>query len=244
MSGPSAESVSSSAPTSAATAPSSGGGLAIVLVASGLMVLAALVAFLVLVGGKGVDGAALLSERLGVRDVGANYAIVESREVPFGSRLVVLEDASQPEPTGSAAAAAPAETASDAPKFDWKAVSIPTTTTGPRRLVFVFPSDTQRGHESVADTLRTISWTDLDDLGPEGGRVLVARDTLAWRGYDAAWVHVREFERGGAFRDSMQVDLSTASAPCLLTATWPRGVGASRDAFVALLDRLGAKRAP
>lgn len=230
-----------SAPSGDSTgAPGNSGAFVIVLVALGLMALAGIVAFLFFAGGRSFDGLQLMQERLGVRDVGEGFAVAEARAVPLGSRIVVWKDrrlADEVEPP-VAPASEPAAAGSQAPKFDWKAVVIPPATTGPRTLYFVFPPDLERGRTAIDETLGGIGWTDLDDLGRDGGRVLVAREKSAWRGYDASWVHVREFQRGGGFRDSMQVDLSLPQSPCLLTATWTRGEAASRASLEALLARL------
>jgi hypothetical protein len=66
--------------------------------------------------------------------------------------------------------------------------------------------------------------------------VLVARGELSFRGYEAEWVHLRAYERGGTFTDAMRISLSTPERPCVLTATWPRGQAASE----ALLRELSA----
>lgn len=245
MSAPSADGAAPSTPGNPG-APGNAGAVTIVLVALGLMVLAAAGAFLFLTSGKPVDGAALLAERLGVSDFGAGWSVVESREVPFGSRIVVVEDRRlAPETPLAPKHDAPTDEVSkdgEEPRFDWKKVAIPSTTPAPRKLVFVFPDDREKGRARVEEILRDLEWTDLDDLGAQGGRTLVAKDKVAWRGFDAAWAHLREFERavefGGTFRDSIQVDLSLARSPCLMTAIWTRGEPASRAELTALLARL------
>src|SRR6185436_11562376 len=68
----------------------------ILAVAAGIMVCAVLAAFLILSRGGHVDGAAVMEEVFGVRGMGSRYAIVEAREMPSGTRVVILDDPTVP----------------------------------------------------------------------------------------------------------------------------------------------------
>jgi hypothetical protein len=125
-------------------------------------------------------------------------------------------------------------------KVDWSRVSIPPSISRPRRIVFLFPAP-GASHDLVADSFRNVDRKSLSDLGPQGGKVTIASGKLAWRGFDADWVHERAFEKGGTFRDAMRVDLSVDKQPCVMTAEWTRGDAAARKTLDPVLDALGAK---
>lgn len=235
-------SVAASGETAAATGsvgagPGNTGAATIVLVALGLMALAAAGAFLFVSRGAAVDGAALLESSFGVRTVGDGYEVVEAREVPLGARVVVVEDR-RAAPEAPAPVAADSDSSKDGPKVEWKKLPIPPSTARARRLVFVFPKDAEQGVRQAEEMIKSVGWSDVDDLGDKGGRVTVAKERIAWHGFDADWVHHREYEPGPAFHDVIQVNLSLARQPCLLTATWPRGESASRAQLEALLASL------
>ena len=220
-----------------AVAPGNTGAATIVFVALGLMVFVVAGAFLFVSCGAAVDGAALLESAFGVRTLGEGYEVVEAREVPLGARVVVVEDR-RAAPEAPAPVAPDSDSSKDAPKVEWKKIPITPSTAKPRRLVFVFPKDAEQGVRQAEEMIKSVGWSDVDDLGDKGGRVTVAKERIAWRGFDADWVHHREYEPGPAFRDTIQVNLSLARQPCLLTATWPRGESASRAQLEALLASL------
>ena len=229
-----------SAPTAEGTRRAGAG--TIVGVALLLMVLAALAAFLIASRGGPIDGAARLESAFGVRTIGEGYEITSARKTPGGSSLITLEDRSAaPELAKKAEAGKVTEDkkATDE-KVDWKLVAIPAATTRPRFVTFQLP-DEGASHEAVAEFFRNVERTSLEDLGPDGGKVTVETGKLAWRGFDADWVHERVFEKGGTFRDGMRVDLSLAKQPCVMTAVWSRNESASKAALEKVLDALGAK---
>jgi hypothetical protein len=209
------------------------------------MLVSVLAAFLIVSRGGPIDGAAQLESAFGVRTIGADYAVVEALKMPSGARLVVFEDKAAPAEAERAAAPAAEEKPAgeaNAPeeKVDWGRVTIPPAQARPRRVTFLFLEE-NASHEILESFFRNVERRSLTDLGPEGGKVVVASGKLGWRGFDADWIHERGFERGGTFRDGMRVDLSVEKRSCVMTAEWSRGEPASPAALDQLLDALGSK---
>jgi hypothetical protein len=226
-----------SAPT-AEQARSAGAGT-IVGVALVLMLLAALVAFLIVSRGGTIDGAAQLESAFGVRTIGPGYVIESAHEMPGGARLITFVDKTA-SPEVAAAVPDPKAKKPEDDHVDWTRVTIPPATARPRRVTFLFPAP-GAGHDDVAAFFHDVERKSIEDLAPEGGKVTVETGKLAWRGFDADWVHERVFEAGRTFRDGMRVDLSLEKKPCVMTAEWTRGETASRAALDRVLDALGTK---
>ncbi len=219
--------------------PRRAGAGTIVGVALVLMLLSALAAFLIVSRGGPIDGGAQLESIFGVRTIGDGYVISSARKMPGGASLVTFEDPSAP----PEAAQNPPDPSAKPPKdehFDWTRVPIPPATARPMRVTFQFPA-AGTSHDVVAGFFRNVERKSLEDLGPDGGKVTIETGKLAWRGFDADWVHERAYEKGGTFRDGMRVDLSLAKQPCVMTAEWSRGDAASRAALERVLDALGRK---
>jgi hypothetical protein len=211
-----------------------GGAGAIILIAAGLMICAGLAAFLIITRGGRVDGAAVLERAFGVRGMGERYAIVEAREMPGGTEVVILDDPSVP-------VEAPPAMEQPAPdeRVDWRTVVIPAATAWPRRIVFTFPKP--GNEQAVIEAFMTHGqWGDIAHLGPNGGKVIVAAKKIAWRGFDADWVHERAYERKLSFRDALSVNLSLPNQPCVMTAFWPKGEAASEAKLAELLVLLNS----
>ena len=82
----------------------------------------------------------------------------------------------------------------------------------------------------------------VDDLGEEGGNVVIESGSLDWHGLDADFVRQRKFEkREGAltFTDTLRVNL-TRDRACMLIASWPPGSEGSVGALRAVLEALPA----
>lgn len=219
-----------------AETPRAAGPGAIILVALGLMLCAVLAAFLILSRGGRVDGAAVLEAALGVRGLGERYTIVEAREMPSGTRVVILDQ------TGAPADTPPdKETPPPDEKVDWRTVKIPAATAWPRRVVFTLPKP-GTGQAAIDPFFVRNEWRDIADLGPNGGKTVVATKKIAWRGFDADWVHERAYERKLTFRDAVSVNLSLEKQPCVMTAFWSRGEPASEALVTQLLAELGSQR--
>lgn len=80
-------------------------------------------------------------------------------------------------------------------------------------------------------------------LGDEGGKRVLARGRIAWGEFEAPFVHVREFEPGGTFVDTLRVNLSSETEPLALLLRWPRGFPADEARAEELLASL-VRRAP
>ncbi len=226
-----------------------------------LMLVSVLAAFLIVSRGGPIDGALELESAFGVRAPGPDYAVIQARKMPAGAKLLVFEDSNAPqepepapaaekrdEPAGENAAAdkgvdkekGALEGQASGEHVDWARVAIPAAKARPRRVTFLFPED-GTSHEVVESFFRYVERKSLAELGPEGGKVVIASGKLGWRGFDADWIHERVFEKGGTFRDAMSVDLSLEKRPCVVTAIWTRGEPASRIALDQLLESLAAK---
>jgi len=79
---------------------------------------------------------------------------------------------------------------------------------------------------------------EIETFDAGGGRALMDRGRLRWFDYEVLYVQWRELERGGTFRDVIQVNLSLPGRPLVLYARWPRGLPASRDRVLELLEAL------
>jgi hypothetical protein len=213
-----------------------GGAGVIIGVAAALMLCATLFAFLYMSRGGDIDGAALLEETFGVGGLGPEYGIVQARELPNGSRLVIFEDKGAPPEAGKAVDPPKAEE-----RVDWRKVVIPPCTSRPRMVVFTLPKPGAK-QSTVEAFFEKSEWKDVADLDSSGGKVVVNAKKIAWRGYDAAWVHERAYERPLTFRDSISANRSLAGQPCVMSAFWTRGEAGSEAALTELLARLGSTR--
>lgn len=229
-----------SAPTAEVRAAPTGGVL--ILVALGLMVLAAIAAFLLLGTGGPTDGRAKMTQVFGVADLPFGLAVESATQMSTGGALVVYQAPGAP----LEAPPPPVEHGGDgpkpdAPRTDWSKVEIPAESGAPRQAAFLFVPK-GAGRDVLDQMVRNVHGGDRAHFGPEGGTVLVERGRLDFRGWDSDWIHMRTYESGGTFRDAMRVSLSTPDDPCVLTATWPRGTPASRAKLDELISPLVAKR--
>lgn len=226
-----------SAPT--AESPRAPSGALLVGIALGLMVLAGAAAFLLLGTGGAIDGRAKMTSVFGVADLPFGLQVASGTRMSSGGELVVYEvpgappEAAPPEPP-------PKVDGQDAPRTDWTKVPIPESSGPPRQASFLFVGG-ERGRSVLGDMIRDVRGGDRGSLGSEGGTVLVERGQLDFRGWDSDWIHLRTYEPGGTFRDAMRISLSTPEQPCVLTATWPRGIPASRPKLEELVSPLVAK---
>lgn len=78
----------------------------------------------------------------------------------------------------------------------------------------------------------------LTQVGPEGGRVAMDRGRMLWGEWEVSFVHERELEQGGTFRDVIRANLSLPNRPLVVYARWPRGLPASEERMVELLAAL------
>ncbi|MDZ4772108.1 MAG: hypothetical protein SGI72_03140 [Planctomycetota bacterium] len=213
-----------------------GGSGVVVGVALALMGCAVLAAFLIMSRGGAVDGAALMESTFGVRGIGSRYGIVEAREMPTGACVVILDD-----PSARIEAASAGESPPNDERVDWGKVAILPSKAWPRRIVVTLPK--AQSSQAPIDAFFTKSeWQDVSQLGSKGGKVVVDSKKLAWRGFDAQWVHERAYEQPLTFRDAMSVNLSVEGRPCVLSAYWSRGEAASEAQLKELLALLDSRK--
>lgn len=226
-----------SAPTAEPRSAPTGGVL--ILIASGLMVLAGVAAFLLLGTGGPIDGRAKMTSVFGVADLPFGLQVASATQMSSTGALVVYEIPGAP-PEIPRVETKPVEKGTDVPRTDWSKVAIPETSGPPRQAAFLFVPG-ERGRGVLEEMIRNVRGADRGMLGPEGGTVLVDRGRMDFRGWDSDWIHMRTYEAGGTFRDAMRISLSTPDDPCVLTATWPRGVPASKAGLDELVSSFLAK---
>ncbi len=230
MSAPSAES------------PAAASGVALIAIALGLTALAAIGASLLLGNGGPSDGSAVMTRVFGSADVPFGMERASATELTGSGTLVVYEspDAPPDEPLPEAADQAPGDKSAFQP-FDWSKLEIPTASGPPRQVAFLFVP-AAKGSKVLDEMIRNVYGRDRGQLGREGGTVLLERGRLDFRGWNSDWIHLRTYERGETFRDAMRISLSTPEDPCVLTATWSRGVPASLAVLQDLIRPLTEAR--
>jgi hypothetical protein len=230
-------------------------------VAFGLALIAALVLLVLGRTARPIDGHALVAASFDLGELPFGLQITGASELTGGERVVRLEvpgaeepERRAPEPapgdaTGDAPADAPADATGDATgdmddaqRFDWSKVEEGPPGTPPIRAFLIwYPAGS--GERALARQFRDVVWQDLRDFGVKGGRMMTAKGTLDWAGYDAGYVVERELEQGGTFRDWMRVNLSVGGKACVLVARWARGSPCARERVEELLGRLGPRPA-
>jgi len=213
-------------------------GMLLVVIAFGLMVLAAIAAFLLLGTGGPIDGRARMTAVFGTAELPFGLAIESGTEMSSGGSLVVYSI------PGLAAEAPPPSVEKNAsndgaPRFDWSTVPVVDSNTPPRQAAFLFVSG-EKGRSVIEEMIRNVRGRDRGELGSEGGTVVLERGRLDFRGFDSEWIHLRTYEPGPTFRDAMRISLSTPVDPCVLTVTWPRGNPASHAQLATLTAALRA----
>jgi len=165
------------------------------------------------------------------------YEVASALELPQGWTALVLRDpgAGDEPPKPQATVPEPVEGAPP-PKAAWH--ELPIGPPGPRARELVFLTAPQ--HESLAPLYERTrgGGPGPRDLPPQGGSATVDAGRIDWAGLDASFVHERTFEPGGTFRDALRVNLSDAARPCVLHASWTRGVAGSKQEIERLLERL------
>ena len=121
--------------------------------------------------------------------------------------------------------------------YDWTTLEIGEQGTPPIRAFLVwYPLAT--AEQALDSQFRHVFWKDLRDFGADGGRLPLERGTVDWCGLDARYVHERELERGGTFRDWIRVNLTLENQGCVLIARWARGSPGSTERLEELLAHL------
>lgn len=168
---------------------------------------------------------------------------VEAQELVRGDTVLRLERAElAPEPPRAESSSESDEDSKDKPRFDWSKVDYGTPGAPPREVVIA-----RLELEVARDELETLfkggeelrgDWSSIQS---SGGKRILQRGLVAWGQLDCAWVHEREFESGGTFRDVVRVNLSSAGEPRVLIARFGRGVAGSIAPVEHLLAALVTK---
>lgn len=126
-------------------------------------------------------------------------------------------------------------------EFDWSAVAVGPEGTPPVELLAVRYG--KGAGERIEALFEPPPLTEegggmLAHFGPEGGRVVMDRGRLRWGDWEVAFVHERELEPGGTFRDLIRANLSLPDRPLVVYARWPRGLPASKERMLELLSAM------
>jgi len=203
----------------------------------GLLLLLGLVAALTRGETSPADGRALLTEWLGA-EAFASYEVVSA--VRRGGRHEVLladpdapEDAPEREPEK--------DEEGELEDVDWTALPIGTAGTPPVEvLVLHWPSLGAAAGELERLFGRPEQDQDEDEIeivsfGPEGGRAVLDGGRLPWGEYEVMFVHERELEQGGTFRDVIRANLALEDSASVVFARWSRGLPGSKERGIELL---------
>lgn len=146
---------------------------------------------------------------------------------------------SEPQKQDPAGTRGEAEASSSGPgRVDWAKVEQGPVEQPPRTLTLVRYPEERAAAERRRLFSEKLTLGSLDEIGPEGGRMVLELGTLDLAGWTPAFVQEREFEAGGTFRDVVRVDLTRAGDVVVLNAVWSRSEPFSRSALKGLLASL------
>ena len=210
--------------------PSALTGAAILLIAAGVMLLAGIAAWLYAGRGASIDGVERVQRAFGATPAKLGMEVRAAQRLPDGVEVVALHDPARPD-------AAPAASPAGVAAVDRAKLDLGPAGTAPREALFVFV--TEAAWPAVRkEHFERVRWKELLEVPASGGVQSVDEGKLAWRGWDAAYVHERAWDGGSGFRDAIRVDVSLPGQPASLLLTWPRGARADRAALSAWLERL------
>lgn len=184
---------------------------------------------------RATDGTQLLNAWFELREIPAGYTVAEAAVLPRGDELVRLALAGRAEETPKNVVAAP-KPGEKPERRDWSKLAVGVADTQPLEIVITcIPVRSARGElEALFHSGQELRG-DFKSIDNGGGRRIIERGELIWGGLAPVFVHEREFEAGGTFRDVMRVNLSSATTPFVLLARWPRGFPASKKRVEELL---------
>lgn len=218
-------------------------------IAFGLFLLVGLATYLWLPRSEPRDGTALLSAWF-ASPPGAPFEVRDAGKLMGGQEVVQLVDASAaPEaPRRETAEKEKAQPGAES-RVDWARVEKGPAERPPRTLTFVRTPGGQARSERARLFSERLALGRVDDLGPQGGRIVLELGTLSLEGWSPAYVIERDFEAGGTFRDVARVDLTRAAAPgvttepdfLVLNAIWSRSEPCSKRVLESLVGSLGPR---
>lgn len=206
-------------------------------IALGLLILGSVIAWIALPKTEARDGAQLLATWFEGKSAPIPYAIEDARKLMGGEEVVKLVDATAA-PERELVVPGPEASSEREVRMQWDRVEVGAGDTLPRWLLFVrYPQE--RGDGNIRRLFdASLTPGRVQDVGKEGGRMLLELGTLHWGKLDPAYVLEREFERGGTFRDIVRVNLSSPNSPLLLHASWSRSMPFSKARLEAVLAPL------
>jgi hypothetical protein len=203
-------------------------------IALGILILGSIIAWIALPKTEARDGAQLMATWFAGEGLPEGYAIDDARKLMGGEEVVKLLDTS----SGEEAARKPAPSSTDETPLEWGRVELGAHEQAPRWLMFVrYPLE--RGDADIRRLFAAnLKLGRPDEIGKQGGRMLLEIGTLKWGAQDPAFVLERDFEAGGTFHDVVRVNLSTPTEPLILHAQWSRSQPFSKARLEALLATL------
>ena len=183
------------------------------------------------------EGSAWLATQLVLPpDAPGSLEYAETLQFINGQTVVVLRDPSSPdEPEADPKPKPPSFSFGDrrkksmgdwgGPKVDWSA--LPDDVAGGAPVEVAFAGYTaKRSKKALEGLFSGARYKSLEEIGGSGGEMPVAMGYLDWHGYEANYVHARQFEKVSdepAFHDTVRVNLTVGPEALVLFARWPRG---------------------
>lgn len=192
-----------------------------------------------------IDGSACLREWFAAGAAPEGFRLERAARQSDGARQVLLSriDA-EDEPPRKRAEDREDDGGDGAGKpFDWSAIPMGPSGTQPREILLVgYPADRAKSIERLFRSEgpsegqpRSAEALAGERIGSKGGKRVLERGTLSWGEFAAPFVHEREYEAGGTFRDVVRVNLSRQGRPLVLAASWTRGSPASKQRLEGVL---------
>ena len=125
--------------------------------------------------------------------------------------------------------------------FDWSAIESGPEGTPPREVVLLaYPAELAGSEleQLFGFSSEEEGEVEITDVDSGGGRVMMDRGRLDWGSYSTLYVHDRELEWGGTFRDVVRVNLTLQGQPRVMFVLWERGFPASLERVSELLEVL------
>jgi hypothetical protein len=216
---------------------SSGG---VVGVASGLALFLGLAGYLFVSPVRAVDGEALLEEWFEFDELPYELEVAEG--VRTDVLTVVLANPNAP--SEAARADLPEAKDEDEDKnYDWLGIPMGAAGTDPVEAVVTHYPDAGKAIQTLERLFGRPRGDrneepDVLSVGSHGGRATLDRGRMPWGDYSVLFVHERELERGGTFRDLVRVNLTFPGRAFVVSARWPRGFPGSKEKMEALIATL------
>lgn len=198
---------------------------------------------------RALEGSTWLATRLVLPpDVPGSLEYAETLQFVNGQTVVVLRDPSSPdEPEADPKPKSPGFRFGDSrkksmgdwgePKVDWSGLA--DGVAGGEPVEVAFAGYTAKGSKKALEGLFSgARYKAVEEVGNSGGEMPVAMGYLQWHGYEANYVHARQFEKVSgepAFHDTVRVNLTVGARALVLFARWPRGQIGDVDAVESIL---------